>query len=210
MCIQVRNLILAAVLTLTLAFLPAPARAKSNVDLNPNLDFTQYKTFAFIDGVEHLAMMQLNPHQLRDTIHDSVSRALTQRGLKEVRRDQNPNLVVRYLAESNAQLNYTGGDNWGGYDKFTGDWWSTAFTLWYTSTTRNGSLMIDLIDTRRRDLAWRLFLQQQILNVDKLPQKIDKEISKGFESFPPTEKEKQEVRNEHAKQAAKSQKPQGQ
>jgi len=207
---QVPNLIQASLLILALAFLPAPARAKSNVDLNPNLDFTQYKTFAFIDGVEHLAMQQLNPNQLRDTIHDSVSRALTQRGLREVRRDQNPDLVVRYLAESDAQLNYTGGDNWGGYDKFTGDWWSTAFTLWYTSTTRNGSLMIDLIDTKRRDLAWRLFLQQQILNVDKLPQKIDKEISKGFESFPPTEKDKQEVRNEHAKQAAKNQKPQGQ
>jgi hypothetical protein len=210
MSMQVPNLIQASLLILALAFLPAPARAKSNVDLNPNLDFTQYKTFAFIDGVEHLAMQQLNPNQLRDTIHDSVSRALTQRGLREVRRDQNPDLVVRYLAESDAQLNYTGGDNWGGYDKFTGDWWSTAFTLWYTSTTRNGSLMIDLIDTKRRDLAWRLFLQQQILNVDKLPEKIDKEISKGFESFPPTEKDKQEVRNEHAKQAAKNQKPQGQ
>ena len=210
MSMQVPNLIQASLLILALAFLPAPARAKSNVDLNPNLDFTQYKTFACIDGVEHLAMQQLNPNQLRDTIHDSVSRALTQRGLREVRRDQNPDLVVRYLAESDAQLNYTGGDNWGGYDKFTGDWWSTAFTLWYTSTTRNGSLMIDLIDTKRRDLAWRLFLQQQILNVEKLPQKIDKEISKGFESFPPTEKDKQEVRNEHAKQAAKNQKPQGQ
>jgi hypothetical protein len=208
MSIQVPKLIRAALLILTLALLPAPARAKSNVDLNPNLDFTRYKTFAFIDGVEHLAMQQLNPNQLRDTIHDSVSRALTQRGLREVRRDQNPDLVVRYLAESNAQLNYAGGDNWGGYDKFTGDWWSTAYTLWYTSTTRNGSLLIDLIDVNRRDLAWRLFIQQQILNVDKLPQKIDKEIAKGFESFPPTEKDKQQVRDEHAKQAAKNQKPQ--
>jgi hypothetical protein len=210
MSIQVPSLVKAVLFILTLTFLPAPACAKSNVDLNPNLDFTQYKTFAFIDGVEHLAMQQLNPHQLRDTVHDSVSRALTQRGLKEVRRDQNPDLVVRYLAESNAQLNYAGGDNWGGYDKFTGDWWSTAYTLWYTSTTRNGSLMIDLIDVKRRDLAWRLFIQQQILNVDKVPQKIDKEITKGFESFPPTEKDKQEARNEHAKQAAKNQKSQSQ
>jgi hypothetical protein len=210
MSIQVPKLVEVALLILTLAFLPAPARAKTNVDLDPNVDFTKYKTFAFIDGVEHLAMQQLNPNQLRDTIHDSVSRALTRRGLKEVGRDQNPDLVVRYLAESNAQLNYTGGDNWGGYDKFTGEWWSTAYTLWYTSTTRNGSLMIDLIDAKRRDLAWRLFIQQQILNVDKLPQEIAKEIAKGFESYPPTEKDKQEVRNEHAKQAAKNQKPQAQ
>jgi len=205
---QARNLIGTALLILTLTFLPAPARAKSTVDLNPNLDFTKFKTFAFIGGVEHLAMMQVNPNQLRDTIHDSVSRALTQRGLKEVLRDQNPDLVIRYLAESNNQLNYAGDDNWGGYDKFTGDWWSTSYTLWFTSTTREGSLMIDLIDAKRRDLTWRLLLQEKILNANKVQEKIDKEISKGFESYPPSEKDKQEVRKEHAKQAPKNQKPQ--
>jgi hypothetical protein len=207
MPIQSRNLIGAALLILTLLFTSAPARAKSNVDLNPNLDFTKYKTFAFIGGVEHLTMMQLNPNQLRDSVHDSVSRALTQRGLKEVTRDQNPDLVVRYLAESNSQVNYAGEDNWGGYDKFTADWWSLSYTLWFTSTTREGSLMIDLIDAKRRDLAWRLFLQQKILNVDKLPEKIDQEIAKGFESYPPTEKDKEEARKEHAKPPKKNQKP---
>jgi hypothetical protein len=51
MSTQVRNLTEAALL-LTLTFLPAATRAKSSVDLNPNLDFTKYKTFAFIGGVE--------------------------------------------------------------------------------------------------------------------------------------------------------------
>jgi hypothetical protein len=205
---QDRNLTFASVLILTLALLSTPVRAKSNVDLNPNLDFTKYKTFAFIGGVEHLSMMQLNPNQLRDTIQDSVCRALTQRGLKQVRQDQNPDLVVRYLAESKSQVNYAGQDDWGGYDKFTVDWWSTSYTLWYASTTREGALMIDLIDAGRRELAWRLFLQQKIMNVDKLPEKIDKEIAKGFESYPPTEKDKEEIRKEHAKQATKNQKSQ--
>jgi hypothetical protein len=205
---QHRNLTFILLLILILALLSPDARAKSNVDLNPNLDFTKYKTFTFIGGVEHLSMMQVNPNQLRDVIHGSVSRALTQRGLKEVRRDQDPDLVIRYLAESNSQVNYAGEDDWGGYDKFTVDWWSTSYTLWYTSTTREGALMIDLIDARRRDLAWRLFLQQKILNVDKLPEKIDKEIAKGFQGYPPTEKDKEEIRKEHAKQADKNQKPQ--
>jgi hypothetical protein len=203
-----RNLTFTSLLILTLALLPTAARAKSSVDLNPNLDFTKYKTFTFIGGVEHLSMRQVNPNQLRDAIHDSVSQALTQRGLKEVRRDQDPDLVIRYLAESNSQVNYAGQDDWGGYDKFTVDWWSTSYTLWYTSTTREGALMIDLIDARRRDLAWRLFLQQKILNVDKLPEKINKEIAKGFQSYPPTEKDKEEIRKEHARQADKNQKPQ--
>jgi len=201
-----RGCVPVALFVLALACWPAPARAKSNIDLNPNLDFTRYKTFAFIGGVEHFDRLQLNPDELRDTVHASVSRALTARGLREVRRDQNPDLVVRYLAQTNSMVNYAG-DDWGGYDMFTADWWSQAYTVWNASTTRQGSLMIDLIDAKRRDLAWRLFLQQQLLNVDKLPEKIEKEIAKGFESFPPTEKDKEEARKEHAKQASKKQKP---
>ena len=197
---QVRfNLFLGA-LVLGCALIAAPALAKTDVDFNPNLDFSQYKTFTYIGGVEHLTMMQVNPHLLRDTVHESVARALTARGLREVPSGQNPDLVVRYLAEGNSQLNFAGEDNYGGYDKFTVDWWSTAYTLWFTSTTRDGSLMIDLIDAKRRDLAWRLYLQQKILNVDKMPEKIDKEITEGFKSFPPTEKDKEEIRKQHAKQ----------
>jgi len=207
MSIEVRSFTRTALLLLLLAFLAASAGAKSSIDLNPNLDFTQYKTFAFIGGVQHLDRLQLNPNEIRDVVHASVSRALTGRGLKEVARDQNPDLVVRYLVETNTQLNFSGEDNWGGYDMYTVDWWSQAYTVWLSSTTRQGALMIDLIDAKRRDLAWRLFLQQQLLNVDKLPEKVDKEIAKGFQSFPPTEKDKQEARKEHAKAASKKQKP---
>jgi len=206
MLTRVRGLAGVAMFALLLASLAAGAHDKANIDLNPNLDFTQYKTFTFIGGVEHLDRMPLNPNLIRDTVHDSVSRAMTSHGLKEVGRDQNPDLVVRYLAESASQANYSG-DDWGGYDRFTEDWWSQSFVLWYASATRNGALMIDLIDAKRRDLAWRLFLQQQILNTDKLPEKIDKEIAKAFESYPPTEKDKEEARKEHAKQATKKQKP---
>jgi hypothetical protein len=205
---KVHKLSFASLFFALATLLAAPCPAKSNVDLNPDLDFTRYKTFAFIGGAEHLAMMQLNPHLIRDTVHDGVSRALTQRGLKEVERNENPDLVVRYLAESSAQVNYSGSDDdLQGYDMFTVDWWAQSWQLWYSSVSRNGALVIDLIDAKRRSLAWRLFLQQQILNVDKLPEKISQEIAKGFESFPPTEKEKEAVRKEHAK-APKNKPPQ--
>jgi len=198
MPIQVRfTRLLGALILLSLC--AASAFAKIDVDFNPNFDFTKYKTFTYIGGVEHLTMLQVNPNLLRDTVHQAVARELTKRGLTEVRRDQNPDLVVRYIAESNSQLNYAGDDDYGGYSKFTVDWWATSYTLWFTSTTRDGSLMIDLIDAKRRDLAWRLYLQQKILNVDKLPEKISNEIVDGFKSYPPTEKDKEEIRKEHAK-----------
>jgi len=186
-------------LSLFLALVASPARAKSVVDFNPDLDFSKYKTFAYIGGVEHLTQQQVNPYLIRDTVHAAVAKALVDRGLVEVPAQNNPDLVVRYRAESATQVNYSGDDMYGGYSPYTVDWWAWSYTLWMSSTTRDGSLMIDLIDTKRRGLAWRLFLEQKILNVDKMPEKITNEIAEGFKSFPPTEKEKEEIRKEHAK-----------
>jgi Domain of unknown function (DUF4136) len=198
-----------AILFCLIALLLAPqARAKKNVDFNPDLDFSKYKTFAYIGGVEHLEMQQLNPNEIRDNVHQAVARALTKCGLKEVRRDENPDLVVRYFANSQSQVNFAAAGDWGGFDPFIVDYWAYSYDLWNATTTTEGSLMIDLIDANRKDLAWRLLLEQKILNVDKVWEKVNQEIAKGFESYPPTEKEKQEKRKERAEHPPKAQKPQ--
>jgi len=41
-----------------------PAMTKVEFDFNPNLDFSQFKTYAYIGGVEHLA---LKIHDFRNT-----------------------------------------------------------------------------------------------------------------------------------------------
>jgi hypothetical protein len=189
-------------------FVAPPAQAKLLVDFNPDLDFSKYKTFAYVGGVEHLNMLQLNPNEIRDNIHDAVARELIKRGLREVKRDENPDLVVRYLATSQAQGNFAANGIWGGFDPFIIDNWAYTYELWNASVTRDGSLMIDLIDVKQKNLAWRLFLQQKILNVDKVWEKVNQEITKGFEEYPPTEKEKEEMRKEHAEHASKKAKPQ--
>ena len=185
------------------------ARAKMNIDFNPDLDFSKFKTFAYIGGVEHLVMLQLNPNEIRDRVHEAVARELTKRGLKEVKREENPDLAVRYFANSESQVNVAATGDWGGFDPFILDNWSYTYELWSATTTREGSLMIDLIDVKRKDLAWRLFLEQKILNIDKVWPKVNQEITKGFESYPPTEKEKEEKRKERAEHPPKpGQKPQ--
>jgi hypothetical protein len=55
----------AALFFLIVTLLAPQARAKMNVDFNPDLDFSKYKTFAYIGGVEHLAMMQLKHRACR-------------------------------------------------------------------------------------------------------------------------------------------------
>src|SRR5215831_9242497 len=49
------------------------ARAKMNIDFDPDLDFSKFKTFAYIGGVEHLVMLQLNPNEIRDRVHEAVT-----------------------------------------------------------------------------------------------------------------------------------------
>ena len=199
----------APVLFSLMVLLLAPhAHAKTNIDFNPDLDFSKFKTFAYIGGVEQLVMLQVNPNEIRDRIHEAVARELSKRGLKEVKRDENPDLVVRYFANSESEVNVAATGDWGGFDPFIVDNWSYTYELWSATTTREGSLLIDLIDAKKKDLAWRLFLEQKILNIDKVWPKVNQEIAKGFESYPPTEKEREEKRKERAEHPPKHQKPQ--
>ena len=43
-----------------------PATAKVAIDFDPNLDFSKYKTFAYIGGQEQLLRLQLNPDQFNN------------------------------------------------------------------------------------------------------------------------------------------------
>jgi Domain of unknown function (DUF4136) len=82
-----------------------PAMTKVEVDFNPNLDFSQFKTYAYIGGVEHLVMLQLNPELINDRVHRAVQRELPKKGSREVQPSENPDLVVRYWANSQVQVN---------------------------------------------------------------------------------------------------------
>jgi hypothetical protein len=64
--------------------------------------------------------------------------------------------------------------------------------LWFSVA----SPVIDLIDFKRKDLAWRLYLEQKIVDDDSVWKKVLGEISKGFESYPPSKKEIEEKRKE--------------
>jgi hypothetical protein len=164
------------------------ANAKMATDFNPNLDFSQYKTFAYIGGVESLVRMQLNPEMLNNRIHRAVVRELTAKGLREVQPEENPDLVVRYWveAESNAQL--TGTAHWGVYGSYYYGYWTVMYTTMSTPVTHKGLLGIELIDAKERDLAWRLFVSEKIIHSDpdKIWKTADKNIINAFKNYPPT------------------------
>lgn len=189
---------------LLLLFSAIPSAAKVSTEFDPNLDFTKYKTFAYIGGVEKLASMQLNPELLGNRIHRTVSAELIGRGLREVKPEENPDLVVRYWANSQINANVATSTNWGVYGPYFGYHWGFIYYSMDATTTRKGTLAIELIDTASRELAWRLFASAKLIhnNPDKIWKQVDKEIKDAFKGFPPSSKAIAEQKAEWAKQDA--------
>jgi hypothetical protein len=194
----------AAISLFLLILILAPlAIARMNFDFDPGLDFSQFKTFAYIGGVNTLEFRQLDPNLISNQVHAGVSKALTQRGLKEVRPDQQPDLVVRYMANSQSKLVSAAVGDWVQFGPYISDYWAYTYDLMSAETSLDASLIIDLIDLKRKDLAWRLYLDQKITNDDTIWPKVIGQISKGFESYPPSQKQIAEKRKERAEHPPK-------
>jgi hypothetical protein len=194
----------AAISLFLLILILAPlAIARMNFDFDPSLDFSQFKTFAYIGGVNTLEFRQLDPNLISNQVHAGVSKALTQRGLKEVRPDQQPDLVVRYMANSQSKLVSAAVGDWVQFGPYISDYWAYTYDLMSAETSLDASLIIDLIDLKRKDLAWRLYLDQKITNDDTIWPKVIGQISKGFESYPPSQKQIAEKRKERAEHPPK-------
>lgn len=130
----------------------------------------EVQTFAFIGGVEQLVRMQLNPNQLNNQIHRAVTRELTAKGLREVKPEENPDLVVRNWANSQMDVDVAASTNWGVYGPYFGYHRGFVYSFMESSITHQGTLSIGLIDASSRDLAWRMFASVKILHTD--PDKI--------------------------------------
>jgi Domain of unknown function (DUF4136) len=194
---------------LILYLAPFPAVAKLATDFDPNRDFANFKTFAFIGGVEHLARMQLNPDQLNNQIHRAVTRELTAKGLREVKPEGSPDLVVRYWANSQMDVNVGANTNWGDYGPYVGYHWGFVYNSMDASVTHQGTLSIELIDPHSHDLAWRMFASVKILHSDpdKIWKTADSNIKDAFKRYPPSPKDIEAKKKQWVKEDKKSSQP---
>jgi hypothetical protein len=146
--------------------------------------------------VENLVMMQLNPDLINNRFHRMVVRELAKKGLREVQPGQNPDLVVRYWANSSQQVNLAAMGNWGAYGPYVGSYWGWIHTTASASSTREGSLIVDLIDPSSKAPAWRVYLIRKITNPDKTGRKPTKNSQRDLKATrPPKRKRRQKRKN---------------
>ena len=180
--------------------------AKTTIDFDPSIDFSKFKTFAYIGGVENLVAIQMNPDLINIRFHHMVVRELEKKGLHEVNPGQNPDLIVRYWANPETQVDVAVMGNWGPYGPYIGSDWAYVYNAVASTSRHLGTLIIDLIDPRAKALVWRVYLVRKMSDPDKDPKKAEDEFTDGFKGFPPSEKDKQEKRQERARDS-QSRKP---
>jgi hypothetical protein len=186
----------------TLAFLSGLAlsvSAKTTIDFDPSIDFSKFKTFAYIGGVENLVAIQMNPDLINIRFHHMVVRELEKKGLHEVNPGQNPDLIVRYWANPETQVDVAVMGNWGPYGPYIGSDWAYVYNAVASTSRHLGTLIIDLIDPKAKALVWRVYLVRKMSDPDKDPKKAEDEFTDSFKGFPPSEKDKQEKRQERAR-----------
>jgi hypothetical protein len=199
-----RKFLLALTGLLILLLGSSPVTAKVAIDFDPNLDFSKYKTFAYIGGQEQLLRLQLNADQLNNQIHRAVVRELTNKGLREVQLEENPDLVVRYWIETKNDVGVGYGASWATYGTYWTGHWTVQYTSMHTHTTNQGTIGIELIDAHVRTLAWRMFATEKIYHTDpgKIWKVADDSIKNGFKGYQPSAKAIEEKKEQWAKEDA--------
>lgn len=148
-------------------------------DYDRNVDFNNYKTFAFYKpGIDKAEISDLDKRRILRAIESELL-------AKGFTKTEKPDLLVSIFTKSREKINvYNNG--WGPYGYGWG--WSPWYWGGYNSvsTSTEGTLYIDLIDANKKELIWQGqgigYLTQ---NVERKEERIREFVKKIMEKYPP-------------------------
>jgi uncharacterized protein DUF4136 len=148
-------------------------------DYDRSANFTQYKTYSW-------AKVKTKDPLDVDRIKTAVNAALSAKGWTQVESGGDVSIVAIEMARDQQTLNtfYDGfGGGWG-WRRFGGGGFGEATTT--TETYKVGTLVVDLFDSKTKQLIWRSSSSDTLSNnSDKNIKNLDKGVEKMFKNFPP-------------------------
>jgi hypothetical protein len=174
----------------TLAILLAPAlilAQKVSYDYDKTATFAAFKTYALKDGTK------VGQELIDNRIVAAIETELAAKGLTKVA--SNPDVYVVYHTTFDKQKDISTfssgyGGGYGAYGwRYGGAWGGTT-----TTSVRDilmGTLVIDVADAKKGELAWRGIANKEV-KTDAKPEKRDKSINEAvkkiFKNYPPKQK----------------------
>lgn len=155
-----------------------------NADYDKKANFENYRTFAYLkSGIDKAEISDLDKKRILYAIDDVlISKGFT--------KSENPDMLISIFTKERERVDVM--NNWGfgwgwGWGWGWNPWWGANFTS--VSTTPEGTLFIDIIDAKTKELIWQGqgtgYLTE---DVNKKDQRIKEFVSKILEQYPPNKK----------------------
>jgi len=179
------------------------------MDFDPDCDFSRFKTYSFVRGIELEKTGVLKDPETRERIKNFIAGGLDPRGLKEVPQDEHHDLVIRYWVALRSKQDVTVDladpmwMGWGGYPPYWNGMWAYGYETYIIRNYREGTLIVDLIDPTTKQLVWRTFFQQDLSDRVKAYANLKKDLAKTFAKFPPSKQDLEKMQDQRKKQASK-------
>jgi hypothetical protein len=174
---KIKNVVFLLIGMIVFAGTASAQQVKTDFDRSAN--FTQYKTYSW---------EQVKTKDALDAgrIKSAVNAALAAKGWTQVDSGGDVSIVAMEITKNQQTLNtfYDGfGGGWG-YRRFGGGGFGEATTT--TDTYKVGTVVVDLFDTKTKQLIWRGSESDTLSNnSDKNIKNLDKGVQKMFKKFPP-------------------------
>lgn len=195
--VQLLGLTLVALFTLS-----SCSSVRVLADYDTNTDFRAYKTYAFYKtGIDRAQISDLDKKRILYAIE-------TEMAARGFQKSQNPDILVSIFTKESEQVDVFnnnfgwgwGGLGWGGWGWGGLGWGGWGMNPWMwggglggwggsqISTRTEGSLYIDLIDTRDKQLVWQgkgVGTLNNTKNMEKKEARIKKFVAEILEEYPP-------------------------
>lgn len=154
-------------------------------DYDKEASFDTYKTYAFYKtGIDKAQISDLDKKRILKAIDAEMS----SRGFVK---SSTPDILVSIFTKEKERVdiynNYWGGGGfgWGGWNPY---YYGNGFNRNNVSTSTEGSLYIDLIDSKNKELVWQgrgIGTLNNTSNIEKKEQRIREFVSQILEAYPP-------------------------
>lgn len=146
-----------------------------NTDYDKKANFAAYKTYAYNkSSIDKLEISDLDKKRILYAI-DAVMPT------KQFSKSENPDVLINIFTKERERVNVYNNMGWG-----YGFGWGMGMGFTQTTTTPEGTLYIDIVDAKTKELVWQgIGTGYLTTNFEKKDERIAEFVSKILEKYPP-------------------------
>ncbi len=182
------KLLAVALFCLSLAILAGCSSIEVKTDYDPDVDFSKYKTYAWVGENGVMEGSELGDYPLvAKRVKESIDRDLKQRGFQLVDDVEKADFAIVIHAGKQEKMQVTNYGGYYGYYQYD-PWWGPYGGYTDVSYYTEGTLVIDFVDVKTKELAWRGLGTKIVRNYsspEEAQKGVDKIVDRILEAFPP-------------------------